>query len=169
MMSDKYMDEVPTKSGTNCLKRIAHIVVVAFLVAGTIVGLSVAFTGSANPVDYFIPVDPPGANEAIRWDADQGLNLLIENACDDTWTEEFEVSVSDWNATEALILSTRRDFYDYDCSAAFGKLRVCNGDYGNTDWKGINIVFMQYDRIVHSVSKLNDYHLKTAEQRKYTM
>ena len=141
----------------------------AFMFAGTVVSLSVVLTGSPNPVEYFIPVDPPGMTEAIRWDAENGLTMIVENACDDSWAKEFDESIADWNQTDALVIRTRRTAHDPDCGEFIGRLRVCNSNYGETNWKGLNVVFMRDDFIVHSVSKLNDYWLTTEAQRLYTM
>lgn len=161
--------EESTKSWTP--KRIFWLLVKLFLVAGTIVSLSVVLTGNPNPVEYFVPVDPPGYSEAIKWDqTSHGLKLVVENACDDSWTPLFDESIGDWNVTDALHLQTVRDAYDYDCHPNWGRLRVCNGDYGNTDWKGLNVAFMRGELVQHSVSKMNDYHLAGDDhQRLYTM
>lgn len=95
----------------------------------------------------------------------------MENACDDSWTPFFEQSFADWNETEALILSSRRVSYDATCEPSQGRLKVCNGDYGNTDWRGINsaIISVSTDYLVYSISKLNDFHLKTDDDKLYTM
>jgi hypothetical protein len=124
-----------------------------------------------QPRDYFVPIDPPGKTEAIRWNAYAGLYLTVENACDDSWTPFFEQSFSDWNETEALILSSRRVPYDADCEPSEGRLKVCNGDYGKTDWRGINnaVISVSTGYVVYSVSKLNDFHLKTDDDKLYTM
>lgn len=152
-------------------RRCFCIVLGILLVVGSVAGLSVAFTGSPNPADYFIPIDPPGAKEAVRWDANSGLYLTVENACDDSWTPYFDRSIADWNKTEALILRTQRVQYDAKCEPSRGRLKVCNGDYGNTPWRGINTAVKNAATgyVIYSVSKLNDYHLKTDDDKAYTM
>ena len=144
---------------------------VVILLGGSVAGLSIAFTGDPNPANYFIPIDPPGTKEAIRWDANAGLYLTVENACDDTWTSFFDQSLVDWNTTEALILKSERVPYDSKCNPSRGRLKVCNGDYGLTDWKGLNTAVMSGSTglVVYSVSKLNDYHLKNDDDKAYTM
>ena len=101
-------------------------------IGGAVAGLSVALTGDPNPANYFIPIDPPGEKEAVRWDADAGLYLTVENACDDSWASYFDASILEWNKTEALILKTQRVPYDEKCSPRRGRLKVCNGNYGLT-------------------------------------
>jgi hypothetical protein len=136
---------------------------------GVTVGASLIFTNSANPLDYWIPVDPPGAQEATRWDATEGLYLQVEIATDDVWAPIAEQSIIDWNQSEAVILTTRRVAHDPDCTPVNGRLKVCNDDYGDTSWYGINIMLV--DKVtnvpVHSISKLNDRHNTDAAQRKY--
>lgn len=134
-------------------------------------GLSVAFTGNPDPRDFFAPVDPPGASEAIRWDALAGLYLTVENACDESWTPFFDQSLLDWNETEALILTSQRVAHDVECNPTSGRLKVCNGDYGNTDWRGINnaVISVSTGYVVYSTSRLNDYHAKSDDDRLYTM
>jgi hypothetical protein len=100
----------------------------AVLLVASITGMSIALTGDPNPANYFLPVDPPGATESIRWDATAGLYLTVENACDESWTPLFDQSILEWNTTEALILRTRKVAYDSECSPSQGRLKVCNGE-----------------------------------------
>ena len=160
---------------TCCLLRLGRkclcLVFFAILLGAAAAGLSIAFTGDPNPANYFVPVDPPGATEAVRWDATSGLYLTVENACDETWTPYFEQSILEWNETEALILKSERVLYDSECNPSRGRLKVCNGDYGLTEWKGLNtaVVSATTGTVVYSVSQLNDYHLQTDDDRAYTM
>lgn len=153
--------------GSRCLCLGGFVV----LIGAAVAGLSVALTGDPNPANYFIPIDPPGAKEAVRWNANAGLYLTIENACDDSWTPFFDQSLLDWNVSESLILSSQRVPYDADCNPSRGRLKVCNGNYGNTDWRGLNtaVVSVSTGFVVYSVSKLNDFHLETDDDKLYTM
>lgn len=54
------------------------IVFFSVLAIGAVSGLSLVFTGSSNPLDYFVPVDPPGEKDAFRWDFTAGLELMVE-------------------------------------------------------------------------------------------
>ena len=136
---------------------------------GVTVGASLIFTNSANPLDYWIPVDPPGTKEATRWDAMEGLFLQVEIATDDVWAPIAEQSIIDWNQSEAVILTTRRVPHDPDCTPVNGRLKVCNDDYGDTPWHGINILLVDKNTnmTIHSISKLNDRHNTDAAQRMY--
>lgn len=152
-------------------KRCICLGLFGLLIGGAVAGLSIVLTGDPNPANYFVPIDPPGKQEAVRWDADAGLYLTVENACDDSWTPYFDQSLLEWNKTEALILTSQRVPYDEKCSPSRGRLKVCNGNYGNTDWKGLNTNVMNAATglVVYSVSKLNDFHLQSDADKAYTM
>ena len=56
-------------------------------------------------------------------------------------------------------------------------MKVCNGNFGDTGWLGINEIELEYGSrssvgyIVSSVAKMNEYYLNKAgyEKRLYTM
>jgi hypothetical protein len=84
----------------------------------------------------------------------------------------------DWNASPALSLSSRVRKFDLNpCGHRNGELRVCNGDYGKTGWKGVNeaIYFTSeidgINYIVSSVAIMNDYYLAGASdiEKQYAM
>jgi hypothetical protein len=62
----------------SCRCPVFRIVFFSVLIIGAVAGLSLVFTGSSNPLDYFVPVDPPGESEAFRWNAESGLELMVE-------------------------------------------------------------------------------------------
>lgn len=157
----------------SCRQRVCCAVVVGLLAIGTISSLSIVLTGDPNPAKYFIPLDPPGASEVIAWDTlGTGLDLIIEDATDETWTTLFTQSIAEWNESPGANLSTENYWgHNPECTPRYGRLKVCNSDYGNTNWKGINKMVLREGRVVHSVSKLNDYHLPASntDARRYTM
>ena len=53
---------------------------------------------------------------------------------------------------------------DPECKAAMNSMIVCNGDYGRTDWRGINEFVTRNGYIIYSVAKLNDRFLAGADQ-----
>ena len=52
-------------------------------------------------------------------------------------------------------------------------MKVCNGDYGDTGWRGINeLILTDKNQIVSSVAKMNEYYLTSstsALDKQYTM
>lgn len=116
-------------------------------------------------------------NTTDLWPTDGtgGLNLEVLNALDDTWQKEFTQALSDWeNGTpDALTLTITQGEVDYECSQVDGLMKVCNGNFGDTGWLGINeILTSTRDGLIQSsVAKMNEYYLRNAEydERRYTM
>lgn len=110
--------------------------------------------------DYFHedPFNATGPEDAPRWkNSGGGLTLELVNALDSRWDQFFTQSVSDWENgdPDILTLSTSSDAVDSSCKAIEGKMKVCNGNYGDTGWKGINEVIIQNGvRILSSVAKM---------------
>ena len=123
------------------------------------------------------PFDGTDANDGDgpRWDKDGDgpLQLEVVNALEPEWDEEFNLSVSEWDASDAMILTTTNVDHDSDCSPIRGKLKVCNGNYGNTNWYGLNSLMLNRDqtRIFSSAALINDslLDLNSQERRQYTM
>jgi hypothetical protein len=127
------------------------------------------------------PQASPSTGGAFRWsnnnNNNNGLTLVILNAMDDSWDKELRVAVDNWEAgvpVDPLSLSIQNVAYDFDCTAVEGKLKVCNGNYGATRWRGINEVILnrRTNTIISSAAKMNEYYLPNggrAEQRLYTL
>mmetsp|Transcript_32771 Transcript_32771/g.70785 ORF Transcript_32771/g.70785 Transcript_32771/m.70785 type:complete len:287 (+) Transcript_32771:173-1033(+) len=118
-----------------------------------------------------------GDNTTLTWDDDfvqirnGGLHLTLRNALDDTWQDEFDAAVADWQESDALVLTAEKVEVDHDCKRVDGVMVVCNANFGATGWVGINENSIQRGVIVSSVSKMNEYYLLNAEydHRRYTM
>lgn len=166
--SEDDADAAPAKEPIFCTP-CRCIVMSIILAAAVTVSTSLILTDSANPLEYFHVPEPPGVEAATRWDATSGLYLLVENACDGNWAGIVEQSIMAWNASEAVVLTVETVQYDMDCSPRDNRLKVCNGDYGETSWKGINIMAVDSytDLAVHSTSKLNDRYISTDDERLY--
>lgn len=98
-----------------------------------------------------------------------GLHLTIENNLNLRWTRYLEEYVIGWNAGyDAIIplsLQVERVEFDPLCKPSLGKLKVCNGNYGDTGWRGINIALTDKDnRIQHSVIQFNDYYAENDDK-----
>lgn len=52
-----------------------------------------------------------------------------------------------------------------------GKIKVCNGDYGETKWRGINIIDFANGFMSYSTAKMNEYYLNYDgdDAKQYTM
>jgi hypothetical protein len=151
---------------------IVFILGVAIIAA---VALSMAFGGPGTAASWVGIDHPPNTNGTELWDvpAHQGLTLELLNALEDKWTPIFNDRVVAWdNGTpDALTLTTLKVSYDFDCSVVDGKVKVCNGNYGKTDWKGITTTLFWNDFIQNAVVAMNDYFLDNENEasRYYTM
>ncbi len=157
---------------------IAVAIVIYMLVSGIIY---------ASSGDLMVPSDKPGRNETLLWrdpTGQGGLQVEVLNALDERWTPFFEEYIKRWdsgyanetNAIDPLSLSVQRVDVDPQCEPITGKLKACNANYGETDWRGINIALTdQNNYIQNSISKYNDYWINVADtqntddQMKYTM
>ena len=102
-----------------------------------------------------------------------GLSITIVDALEEKYHKYFEISVNDWNSgsPDVLNLRTSTTFPSEQCNPSAGTMRVCNGNYGNTRWKGQNSVLLRSNKIYASVALMNDYYLdrSTPEDRLHTM
>lgn len=134
-----------------------------------------ALTGAPSPHLIFVQEDPPGLEETNRWTTNRqrGLELFVMNSCEDRWTPIFDEYIAAWDSgtPDALTLTTRKFPHDPECSESPGRAKVCNGNYGETNWRGLNTVFIRNGFVQHSVAKLNDFHLdrESENQKRYTM
>lgn len=118
-----------------------------------------------------------GDNTTINWKDEfvepnnGGLHLTILNALDETWQTEFEEALADWQQSPALTLDIKQVDVDHNCGRVDGVMLVCNANFGDTGWVGINENEIVDGVIVSSVAKMNEYYLRNAEydHRRYTM
>jgi len=128
---------------------------------------------NANPEDANLWRTDNGGGDGRGW---EGLELTVVNALDTNWHEFFNTAVSQWdNGTpDALTLSTGSQSPQPACNADTGVLKVCNGNYGDTNWRGINKVLLENNWIYSSAARMNEYYLtgdrnKDFPQMAYTM
>mmetsp|Transcript_20432 Transcript_20432/g.48560 ORF Transcript_20432/g.48560 Transcript_20432/m.48560 type:complete len:631 (-) Transcript_20432:769-2661(-) len=120
-------------------------------------------------------VDP---NTAYGWLSPNGNGITVEilNAVEDRWVSTVEQAVLNWDdgyPIDSLTLPLTRVGVESECSSVTGKLKICNGDYGATRWRGLNEVMLSgrnQNRIRSSTARLNDYYLDREgdAQRLYT-
>ena len=117
-------------------------------------------------------------NSTHNWDtglSNSGLSLTILNALDQRWYPYFIKAVTQWDNgnPDCLTLSTKNVSVDHSCSRVDGVLKVCNNNFGQTGWLGINeiVTTTATNLVVSSVAKMNEYYLQNADlyQKQYTM
>jgi hypothetical protein len=116
-------------------------------------------------VEYKGILVPRLPSDAIAWaNTGSGLRLDILNACSNDWVPIISTAIANWengNPVKSLSLYPSKVAYDLECTPVDGKMKVCNGDYGDTRWRGLNEVMMTIRRntIVTSTAKLNEFYL----------
>jgi hypothetical protein len=112
------------------------------------------------------PFNASTPEEANRWrgtNGQGGLTLELVNALEERWYPYFDTAVAEWDNgnPDVLTLSVSYDDVDPDCKPIRGKMKVCNGNYGDTQWKGINVVSLVNDQIIESSAKMNEFYLRS--------
>ena len=124
-------------------------------------------------------------SNAFRWKNNgQGLELEILNALDDTWQTTFETAIRNWDqgTPDSLSLFITKIDPETECEAIDDVMKVCNGNYGDTGWRGLNEVLLdrRTNIITSSAARMNEYYLRMSglsnalqsqarDQRQYTM
>ena len=103
-------------------------------------------------------------SEVARWDSSgNGLELEFVNACDPKWATIFNLALSNWDlgSPDSVTLAFSNADYDMDCEFIDGKVKVCSGNYGGNNWRGINSAIVDGDTniITASAAKMNEHYL----------
>lgn len=100
----------------------------------------------------------------------QVLNNLVTGS---DWDDYLVTSIREWDDgnPDAVTLNIRSMTYDPDCRAVRRAMKVCNANYGPTDWRGVNQILLQDEFIITSLAKMNDYYMEGTNkaQKQYTM
>eukprot|EP00980_Cylindrotheca_fusiformis_P008928 scaffold1901_cov126-Cylindrotheca_fusiformis.AAC.4 len=175
----------PEKCGTG---KICSYFLAFCLLLASIIGLVIA-TGNAQALKDIVNAVAPdfdlgnlddpfaGGGTLGVWavkEPKNGLTMEILNALDDSWQTIFQLAIADWDfgSPDALTLSTTPVAQDPDCSPVNGKVKVCNGDYGEQPWRGIAVCMVGGNgNYQNCACKMNDYYLKNGgdDLRQYTM
>jgi hypothetical protein len=115
----------------------------------------------------------PGAPNKWRIESKTGLKMTMLNALDARWQPYFDIALADWDSgiPDSVSLSTLPTTYDKSCDRVRNKVKVCNGDYGVQDWKGICKVYLEFGYIAYATVQLNDFFFQqeNPDDMQYTM
>lgn len=165
-------------------RTLGYIVTVPLLIAAVFSIMYMFFgpSGTKNPIFPGFPIFPDvvlygdGDNATlVPWASTRGrgLDMTLINALTSNWHKHFDEAVKSWDNgdPDSLNLKTVVTTPDPICSPVQGMIKVCNGNYGNTEWKGINEIMVKRNQIVTSVAKMNDYYSKLYSdgEREYLM
>lgn len=173
------------KSSLCCFLKMIVAPLVNLIVATSLVvyfiggneALPQSFQGIIPDIDLFRNEDPLNG-EVYLWSGKSGnqggLELTMLNCLDPEWHPFFDTAVEQWDngSPDSLALTASVRSPDPACTRLTGVMKVCNGNYGETGWKGVNEVFLQNDVIVSSTAKMNEFFFGGSNddpKRQYTM
>ena len=131
---------------------------------------------NGKPIRWMYPkisaIEVQEIKEVYQWNnyGRSGLTLVIMDALDEKWTKIFDSAVQSWSAgspdspDRPLNLLKIEVPHDSECVAVPGRIKCCNGDYGDTKWVGLNTVTLQDGFIKNSVARMNDFYLSRSSQ-----
>jgi hypothetical protein len=183
-MSDNISTTKPGATTISSRRSRLMIVAIGMGVVAGMVGIIVYFVGGPQslslPSDFdLFQQEGDHLDGSHTWASNgKGLELMIVNALEDHWHTYLNQSIQQWDngSPDSLTLSTRMSgstIPDMDCAPMTGLLKVCNGNYGRTAWKGINHAF--FDNTGHiyaSTAQMNEYFLSSSAShadKQYTM
>jgi len=184
----------PPPSSNDCRGKVLHYatrIILAIIVICVVFILYVTlFSGKgADPLDpaSWLPGYPESdpslgsVGDNNLWkpistqDPNTGLSLQVLNnlQAGSDWHDYLKSSIYEWdNGTpDAVTLKIRSMTWDPECRAVRRAMKVCNANYGPTDWRGVNQILLQDEYIITSLAKMNDYYLEGTNraQKQYTM
>lgn len=119
--------------------------------------------------------DPFSGGNAPHWPTDgNGLRVTIINALTPDWQTTFQLATTDWSYGEpnAVQIFVESGTPNKDCEAPDGYVTVCNGNYGDLKWRGVNEVMRNpRGQMLSSTARMNEYYLANMEAGawQYTM
>lgn len=192
--TDTFEDNVITRSQKNqdlvvvpttrliILRRCAPIAAIILAAAGIALIITYLWNVQNGPKNS-LTTDLPSHNDFLiknlRWGSKRknGLELNFVNSLNTDWHDLYQETFEDWNSSPSLSLASSLDSGTLSCDHIQGQLRICNGEFGETGWIGINVaLYYEYNGgednvIIASVAKMNDSYLNGAPylQRKYAL
>jgi len=149
-----------------------YVIPIAIIIVAS-VGMIYA-TGNGDvitdTIDNLIPtfnnfdiLDPFRGDDAPHWPQQgDGLRLTIINALSDEWQTSFTLATSDWSLgdPDAIEITEEKGIHDPNCEAPDGKVVVCNGNYGDSNWRGVNEAMLDpRGEMLSSSARMNEFYL----------
>lgn len=153
------------------VRRVLSYLVPSLVLIGVVVGVLLYFTTFNQEIPFLPtpqdfqnedPFNAKNASEVDKWrtQGDVGLSLEVVAALESIWLPYFETAVFQWDngSPDALTLSKTYEDHQTVCDPVNFKLIVCNGNYGDTRWRGINKILLADGFIFASTAKMNEYY-----------
>jgi hypothetical protein len=168
----------PASRRSNLRRVVIPILVAVLLIVAVLIFITKVGRPSTILPTPFIPDNDPffqsNSSSTVSWKSQgNGLTLDVINALDPKWHKPFYTAIANWEDgnPDALSLNVINGSVVDACDAVNGKLKVCNANFGQTNWRGLNEIVFSSERIVSSVAKMNEFYLASADEatRLYTM
>lgn len=102
------------------------------------------------------------------------IKVLNNLAPGSEWNGYLNTVFNDWNndipGGMSLQLRTVSSF-EPGCPPEAWVIKVCNDNYGQTAWKGVNQIFIREGLIIASTAKMNDYYAPDmdSDEKRYVL
>lgn len=124
---------------------------------------------SAVVTDKALDTTNLGETHWPEFESKTGLRLEILSSLGDQWRPALETTVSDWNAFESMELTVTSSPPDEECEPVWGKIKICNDDFGETNWRSSIEVYFRSENVVAVSLQVNDFYTLDQGWAQYTL
>ncbi len=90
------------------------------------------------------------------------FTLKVIDANGAAWDGALDRAIADWNASSVMDVTEEAGAEDKRCRAVKGKLKSCNGKYGQNGWLGLAQIWLTGSHITQATAKMNDTYFAMA-------
>ena len=84
------------------------------------------------------------------------FTISVIDANSATWDSHLDAAISDWSGSSVLNVVEEQGSEDKRCRAVSGKVKSCNGKYGQNGWLGVAQIWLTGGHISRGTAKMND-------------
>lgn len=118
------------------------------LALGAVITLVGVLAGTANATHSW------GTYHWARASNPFTVNVIDANSL--AWDGHLDAAIADWNASSVLNVVKEAGTEDKRCRPVKGKVKSCNGKYGQNGWLGLAQIWVSSGHITQGTAKMND-------------
>ena len=84
------------------------------------------------------------------------FTIKVVDANSSTWDSHLSSSITDWSRSSVLDATQEAGSQDKRCRPVVGKVKSCNGSYGQNGWLGLAQIWLKGGHISQGTAKMND-------------
>jgi len=84
------------------------------------------------------------------------FTVRVIDANTSNWDTHLNAAISDWDASTVLDVVREAGAEEKRCRAVSGKVKSCNGSYGQNGWLGVAQIWLSGGHISQATAKMND-------------